>query len=801
MAKWLISNTVLTKLGNKLLSYAVAGVATLNLTRVIVRETVSTSDINVKYDLNSVTNDIKQTGILLKYRGGVYNPETDDYDTSLITARFSNDTISDDTGSFKIRQIVLLASLTDIDTNAMLQYDPDFKDPGEVPYIVAQTTGEEDYDLMPSKSENPTSYDYDIYVVHTGTANITISIQKTGYVSEADFNRTVTEIKTSIADIISSKAGENTENIKFQVWTPKYTADDDPSGGRVWSKLVDESGNVVTTEFNGQKSAERFNMYNENANIATGNNCHVEGDSNVGISNCCHIEGIENHSGTNGTLGLHIEGRRNYATLGWFQHIEGEGNQSAGYVTHMEGVSNKALNTVSESVGILHVEGSWNTIEQGRNHHIEGEKNTIEQGRNHHIEGEMNTAKQGRTHHIEGKMNTVEQGDFHHIEGYSNSVTGVNNCNHVSGQLNTVNNCGESNVSGKENNITDCNQVIVSGNKNRVSMSEMANISGLSNTVESSPRASVSGTNNTVTGSKGTNISGDSNKVADKCFESVVSGYANSLTKSKHTVISGEENIVSDSDDSIYSGANNTINYALRSVVTGYNNSVGKSDTSDRYTKDSVISGFFNMVKEASRSVITGEGNKINGYSDPNGDSEEISTPINNLISGDQNTLNGIFSSVATGKSNIVNNIHDSLIGGKYNTISSEVPYTGTNCVLCVGRGCTVKNSGSPNFVTGSNNNISGSNSSVFGSDNIVSGEDQIVTGHYNIEDTSNKYALIVGGGTSSLNRKNILSLDWSGTLTVKDLILGDSMTSISARLTALENQVKQLLSTDKSAT
>lgn len=815
MAEWLRENTVLTKLGNKLLSYAVAGVATLDLTRVIVRETVSTAIENSGYDLSSVDKDIKQTGRLLKYRGGIQNPDTGDYDTSLITVRISNEELPD-TESFKIRQIILMARLTDIDTSAITQYDPGFEDPGEVPYIVAQTTNEGDYDFMPRKSENPTSYDYDIYVVHAGTANVTISIQKTGYVSELDCKRTVTEIKTLINNIVNSKAGENTEGLTFQVWTPQYTEDDDPNGKRVWSKSVDESGNVITTEYHGQKSAERFNMYEDNNNIAVGNRCHVEGFDNVGLVVDGHIEGVENHSGSENNWGTHMEGRRNYATLGWFQHIEGENNQSSGYVTHMEGRHNKATTTEIEGVGILHVEGGYNTI------------------------------KDGIYHHVEGHENSIEKGNCHHVEGHANTVKGQSDCNHVSGQYNNINNCGEITVSGRENTLNSSNQSIVSGTQNTVSNSEKSNVSGNKNTVVDSERAVASGNGNTVTQSRGTSISGDSNYAIENCYESYVSGYKNRLTRSKHTlthgeyntvtdcnndicsgysnqvseqvnesVVSGRENVVrnnlrtstncmlisgrkcrvTDSSESVVSGLNNTVTYAVHSVILGNSNKiVVDSSSSDKCVEDSLVSGSTNTVERTVRSNITGLKNTVTDYK-PNGVSGERSMSSNNSVSGENNTLNGIFSSVSTGTSNNVTNIHDSFIGGRRNVVSSTVPDGDSNCVLCTGFECVVTSSGSPIFVTGSHNNISGKNSSVFGRNNIVSSEDQVVYGRYNMEDTSNKYSVIVGGGTSDLNRSNIMTLDWSGVLSVKDIILGDNANSLVSRLTSLENLVNQLLS------
>lgn len=62
----------------------------------------------------------------------------------------------------------------------------------------------------------------------------------------------------------------------------------------------------------------------------------------------------------------------------------------------------------------------------------------------------------------------------------------------------------------------------------------------------------------------------------------------------------------------------------------------------------------------------------------------------------------------------------------------------------------------------GDENSATGYASHVEGKKNLASGEYQHVQGKYNVEDTENKYAHIVGGGTESA-RKNIHTLDWSG--------------------------------------
>lgn len=51
----------------------------------------------------------------------------------------------------------------------------------------------------------------------------------------------------------------------------------------------------------------------------------------------------------------------------------------------------------------------------------------------------------------------------------------------------------------------------------------------------------------------------------------------------------------------------------------------------------------------------------------------------------------------------------------------------------------------------------------VFGLGLLTDSEWQTVLGKYNVKDSSNTYALVIGGGTSTSNRKNIFTVDWNG--------------------------------------
>ena len=76
------------------------------------------------------------------------------------------------------------------------------------------------------------------------------------------------------------------------------------------------------------------------------------------------------------------------------------------------------------------------------------------------------------------------------------------------------------------------------------------------------------------------------------------------------------------------------------------------------------------------------------------------------------------------------------------------------------GRGTTA--SGTVSHAEGTDTVASGARSHAGGYGTIAKGENQTAIGKYNIEDTSNKYAFIIGNGTSS-TRKNALTVDWSG--------------------------------------
>jgi hypothetical protein len=76
----------------------------------------------------------------------------------------------------------------------------------------------------------------------------------------------------------------------------------------------------------------------------------------------------------------------------------------------------------------------------------------------------------------------------------------------------------------------------------------------------------------------------------------------------------------------------------------------------------------------------------------------------------------------------------------------------------------------------GSNTIAKGINSHAEGKGTIASSESQHVQGKYNIEDTGEKYAHIVGNGTTNTNRKNAHTLDWDGNAWFQGQVQGTNL-------------------------
>ena len=77
--------------------------------------------------------------------------------------------------------------------------------------------------------------------------------------------------------------------------------------------------------------------------------------------------------------------------------------------------------------------------------------------------------------------------------------------------------------------------------------------------------------------------------------------------------------------------------------------------------------------------------------------------------------------------------------------------------------GSNTQASGQASHAEGNLTKARGENSHCEGQNTIATGINQHVSGKYNIEDTEDKYAEIIGNGTPDTARSNARTLDWNG--------------------------------------
>ena len=109
----------------------------------------------------------------------------------------------------------------------------------------------------------------------------------------------------------------------------------------------------------------------------------------------------------------------------------------------------------------------------------------------------------------------------------------------------------------------------------------------------------------------------------------------------------------------------------------------------------------------------------------------------------------------------VFNNYRANIANGKYSHAEGSNTAAKGECSHAEGSFTTASNFNS--HAEGTGTTASAYSSHAEGSYTKASGDRQHVQGKYNKEDTANKYAHIVGNGTSNDNRSNAHTLDWDG--------------------------------------
>lgn len=134
----------------------------------------------------------------------------------------------------------------------------------------------------------------------------------------------------------------------------------------------------------------------------------------------------------------------------------------------------------------------------------------------------------------------------------------------------------------------------------------------------------------------------------------------------------------------------------------------------------------------------------------------KLNTPVGSysFAEGYQTEARGDYGSHAEGTGTSSNGGYGSHAEGSNTQASGQASHA---------EGYLTSASGQASHAEGTLTKARGENSHCEGQDTIATGMNQHVSGKYNIEDTEDKYAEIIGNGTPDTARSNARTLDWNG--------------------------------------
>ena len=418
---------------------------------------------------------------------------------------------------------------------------------------------------------------------------------------------------------------------------------------------------------------------------------------------------------------------------GKYSHAEGQNTTARGYASHAEGYYGIASGDYSHVEGRetitygnqAHAEG-YNTQAEGNSSHTEG-NNTRSMGKYSHSEGESSyksdntivsftsnddiitkweaqkfSLSKGRASHTEG-LNGLALGDYSHVEGCRTIATGESA--HVEG-MGTKAKGLYSHAEGESTNATG-----------KGSHSE-----GIYS-VASGDYSHAEG--NSFANGKDSHSEGGATRTFGQ-YSHAEGRYAVSLGESSHAEGESEWNA-----DSRVTGL--SVNTSDDTIINEWKDnkfSLAKGEASHVEGKNNLALGNYSHA-EGMTTTASREGSHAEGYG-------ATASGLDSHAEGSCTEASGGYSHAE----------------GTDSTASGEASHA---------EGNGTKASGSASHAEGVHTIANGGASHAEGSNTKASSNYQHVQGKYNIEDTENKYAHIVGNGTSNVAKSNAHTLDWKG--------------------------------------
>ena len=505
---------------------------------------------------------------------------------------------------------------------------------------------------------------------------------------------------------------------------------------------------------------------NRRAGTSIGGWSFAEGSETTASGEISHAEGYDTTASGDYS---HSEGTSTTAS-GMASHAEGAFTTASGSSSHAEGESTIASGNYSHAGGKLttasghysHAEG-YQTTASGDHSHAEGSSSglfssivTITDPTNDDIITAWSSNKfslaKGITSHVEGS-DSLALGDYSHAEG--SSTTASQEASHAEGSYTTASG-PYSHAEG--DSTTSSGSASHAEGYNTTAEHEGAHAEG-GHTTASGQDSHAEGISSTASGDyshaegDGTNASGTGSHAEG--FDADASGNY-SHAEGSSAVASGNSSHAEGTSTTALGDSSHAEGHSTTAGQMGFKVTACEklTDTTGTYTLTSVTGLAINQRYSVYLSSSKENCGKITAIDTTNKKITVDGYPYIALSSSSSSTANYI---------TIVDEptLGDILVSGQYSHAEGLETTASGNRSHAEGAFTTA--SGSSSHSEGFNTTASGNYSHAEGYNTTAASDSQHVQGKYNIEDSSNTYADIVGNGTSDTAHSNAATVDWSG--------------------------------------
>ena len=414
-------------------------------------------------------------------------------------------------------------------------------------------------------------------------------------------------------------------------------------------------------------------------------------------------------------------------------------NKAIGAYSHAEGSNTTAFASSSHAEGVntivkgsgtaAHAEG-FGTTASGAYSHAEGSSTTAS-GMHSHAEGYRTTASNVACH-AEGQSTTAS-GQEAHAEGHGTAASG--NWSHAEGYY-TKAASDYQHVQGKYN-VEDTASTYAFIIGNGTSNTERSNAFAIDwdgkiyvgDATEGVDVATLGGSGGVGQNTEGVSYIDDKIETIGEASDEIFNDYVNN--KAYGTYAHAEGTNTKASGTASHAEGKKTIAVNNYDHAEGYNTKA--SGTASHAEGDSTKASGFYSHAEGIKSTASGNSAHAEGYS-------TTASGVQSHAEGKNTTASGAQS-------------------------HSEGEYTTASGVQSHAEGCYTK----------------------------AASDYQHAQGKYNVEDTTGKYAFIIGNGDADANRSNAFAIDWDGKIYVNNATEGVDVAALLGRVAELEAKVAAL--------